>query len=155
MSEPESAYDASGKPEDPINVYPRQFFFKIGSRLIFSPYKLAVYLNETYGPIKRIRGGQIVPLPWPALKRVATLILKDQFSTLKIDETFYCLAALIYRPPEPESPNDQQYWRELLTLTIPDPERRNEFCVFCAEQLIDCDSPVLNENRVQAGSDAL
>ncbi|MCX5818420.1 MAG: hypothetical protein NT047_00680 [Deltaproteobacteria bacterium] len=155
MSELEAPYNASGKPEDPINVDPRQFFIKLGSRPMFSPYKFALYLNEAYGPIKRIRGGQIAPLPWPALKRVATLILKDQFSKSKIDETFWCLASLIYRQPQPDDPNDHEYWKELLALTIPDPERRKEFCVFCGEQLIDCDAPFLNKTRLQSESDAL
>lgn len=139
----------------PVEVDPMQFFGLRGKRLVFSPYRFAVYLNETYGPIKRIRGGQIAPLTWPALKRVATLILKDRFSRSILDETFYCLAALIYRQPEPNDPNDHVYWGELLALTIPDPERREEFCAFCAEQLRDPFSFFPTETRLQAGSDDL
>ena len=86
-------------PATPAEIDPKQFFVTRGKRPMFSPYKLAMFINQTYGPII-YQDKRFIPIPAPRLVSIMALILKDHFSMSSSSETLACLSALTYRDPE-------------------------------------------------------
>jgi hypothetical protein len=113
MSEREVPYNATVSPAPaPETIDPKQFFDIRGKRPMFAPFKMAMFINETYGPFKYLTEGLGRGLPEKHLKKIIILILKDHVTEESIDRVYLCLEGITYptkvKPAAAHSPGAEE-----------------------------------------------